>query len=1604
MGQFSAENKQEYMDKLVAEVRKHVPDKQAEMVEHFVRQFFSVVGFEDLLSFSKSDIVGSTLSFWKLYQSKPADQPRIEVFNPVYEHHGWHSTHTVVQIFLSDSPFIVDSVRMRLNELGSTIHFLQNKVMGVQRSAAGGLREVMASGQGGSREALIYLEIDRLASDDELDSLKQSLMLVLQDVSLVVSSFAAVSQEVEALIQRLEKETREDSAETQAFLRWLLDNNFTFLGFEVLDIDAEADPDCLTLQPAKRLGLFTSSAYSDYSKRLSKHCYDADNREILSFSKSPVRSSVHRPAYPDCILVRLCDREGQLRQEARILGLYTSPVYTESPDHIPYLREKVHCVEAQSGLDRASHHGKELKQILDTFPRDELFQTPTRALFETVSEILQIQERRQIKLFIRIDRTRQFASCLIYVPRDVYSTSFREASQEILERGLNAQDSEFTTYFSESVLCRVQFNLRLDPEVETSFNRELLLSEIVQVSRSWEDELSSAVLEVKGEVSGNRILARYGTGFPASYKERFVPRTAVVDIDHLDSLGEDNPLTMSFYQSLDEQEGHLHFKVYHYGYTLPLSDLIPMLENLGLKVIGEFPYVIKRLASERIWIHDFVLDYGARAVDLMKVNRIFQDAFLQTWLGNAENDRFNRLVLAAQLSWREVAMLRGYARYLKQIRFGLGQSYIADTLASHVEITRTIVELFSVRFDPDLERSQEQRQEQQRLLEERVVKALDEVSVLNEDRILRRYLDLIKATLRTNFYQQGESGDPKSYISFKFAPRQIPQIPLPAPLFEIFVYSPRVEGVHLRGGKVARGGLRWSDRQEDFRTEVLGLVKAQQVKNAVIVPVGAKGGFFAKCLPDSSDREAFLAEGIASYRTFIRALLDITDNLVDGSVVHPPRVTRYDEDDPYLVVAADKGTATFSDIANELAAEYGFWLGDAFASGGSAGYDHKKMGITARGAWVSVQRHFRERGIDVQKESISVVGIGDMAGDVFGNGMLLSQKLAMVAAFNHLHIFIDPEPDVEASWKERKRLFDLPRSSWEDYNRALISKGGGVFSRAAKSIPISPQMQSRFGITEMRMTPTELITALLKSPVDLVWNGGIGTYVKSSRESHADVGDKANDALRVNGDELACRVIGEGGNLGATQLGRVEYCLHGGASNTDFIDNAGGVDCSDHEVNIKILLNGVVSNGDMTPKQRNVMLGKMTGEVAELVLENNYRQVQAISLAQSQARVRMDEYRRFIAHLEAEGKLNRAIEYLPDDEGLSERLAAGQGLTRPELSLLISYSKADLKEQLLASGVPDDPYLAKEANTAFPRTLVKKYGSLIESHRLRREIVSTQIANHMINMMGITFAHKLSQSTGASPAEIARAYVVARDVFGMAGYFEQIEQLDHKVSSQVQHEMMGELIQLTQRATRWFIRIKRNDLVVQEAVAHYGPKVSEFIALFSKLLNDKQRTLWEQGLEALVAVGVPKSLAGVVAGKRFLSASLSITQAADQTGQPLDSVARLFFALGDRLDINWFAQELGNLDASNQWQSMARESIRDELNWQLRALTVAILKGANAKLEVEQQLEGWLSQNAALVRRWDAMLTDLRSQGSCELAMFTVANRELVDLVQSSHS
>ncbi|MBZ9783994.1 NAD-glutamate dehydrogenase [Pseudomonas sp. REP124] len=1615
MAFFTAASKADFQHQLQAALAQHISEQALPQVALFAEQFFGIISLDELTQRRLSDLAGCTLSAWRLLERFDHAQPQVRVYNPDYERHGWQSTHTAVEVLHHDLPFLVDSVRTELNRRGYSIHTLQTTVLSVRRGAKGELLEILPKGTQGDdvlHESLMYLEIDRCANTAELNVLTKELEQVLSEVRAAVTDFEPMKAKVQEILSSLDNSSfavdAEEKNEIKGFLEWLVGNHFTFLGYEEFVVTDQADGGHIEYDQSSFLGLTkslrTGLTYDD--TRIEDYAVNyLREPKLLTFAKAAHPSRVHRPAYPDYVSIRVIDADGKVVKECRFMGLYTSSVYGESVRAIPYIRRKVAEIEERSGFQSKAHLGKELAQVLEVLPRDDLFQTPVDELFSTVMSIVQIQERNKIRVFLRKDPYGRFCYCLAYVPRDIYSTEVRQKIQQVLMDRLKASDCEFWTFFSESVLARVQLILRVDPKNRIDIDPQQLENEVIQACRSWQDDYSALTVEAFGEAQGTNVLADFPKGFPAGYRERFAAHSAVVDMQHLLNLTDKKPLVMSFYQPLGQVSGQreLHCKLYHADTPLALSDVLPILENLGLRVLGEFPYRLRHTNGREFWIHDFAFTAAEGLdLDIQQLNDTLQDAFVHIVRGDAENDAFNRLVLTAGLPWRDVALLRAYARYLKQIRLGFDLGYIASTLNNHTDIARELTRLFKTRFYLARKLSGDDLDDMQQRLEHAILSALDDVQVLNEDRILRRYLDLIKATLRTNFYQTDANGHNKSYFSFKFNPHLIPELPKPVPKFEIFVYSPRVEGVHLRFGNVARGGLRWSDREEDFRTEVLGLVKAQQVKNSVIVPVGAKGGFLPRRLPLGGSRDEIAAEGIACYRIFISGLLDITDNLKDGALVPPANVVRHDQDDPYLVVAADKGTATFSDIANGIAIDYGFWLGDAFASGGSAGYDHKKMGITAKGAWVGVQRHFRERGINVQEDNITVVGVGDMAGDVFGNGLLMSDKLQLVAAFNHMHIFIDPNPNPATSFAERQRMFDLPRSAWSDYDTSIMSEGGGIFSRSAKSIAISPQMQERFDIKADKLTPTELLNALLKAPVDLLWNGGIGTYVKASTESHADVGDKANDALRVNGNELRCKVVGEGGNLGMTQLGRVEFGLNGGGSNTDFIDNAGGVDCSDHEVNIKILLNEVVQAGDMTDKQRNELLASMTDEVGGLVLGNNYKQTQALSLAARRALPRIAEYKRLMNDLEGRGKLDRGIEFLPSEEQINERVAAGHGLTRPELSVLISYSKIDLKEQLLGSLVPDDDYLTRDMETAFPPTLVNKFSDAMRRHRLKREIVSTQIANDLVNHMGITFVQRLKESTGMTPANVAGAYVIVRDIFHLPHWFRQIEALDYKVSADVQLELMDELMRLGRRATRWFLRSRRNEQNAARDVAHFGPHLKELGLSLNELLTGPTLENWKTRYEAYVEAGVPELLARMVAGTSHLYTLLPVIEASDVTGQDPAEVAKAFFAVGEELNITWYLQQISALPVENNWQALAREAFRDDVDWQQRAITISVLNLCEAS--VEARLDSWMAQHASMIERWRAMLVEIRAASGTDYAMYAVANRELLDLALSGQA
>lgn len=1570
--------------------------------------FYGRFSPEDMRNRSAENLYGLLYSLQDLLEDWNGEGVKLELFNPTIGSNGWESRATVLVILCRDMPFTTASVRGEINQRNIGIHCLASCNLRVRRDESGALQELLDSDdESGVGESILYFEITRHSDLTCLDELGFALESVISEVDGVVSDFPAMRErldEVRELIEHNSPCVDEDyRREAMTFIDWLRKNHMTFLGYEYLGVDGDE----VSVDTQRSLGALRvreTRGQRDLEYDLNNLGRDELLRKQLSFSKSRQRSRVHRQAYPDYVEVKVFDEKGNVLGQHRFLGLFTADVYSLDPMRIPILRRKVALVLEQSGLSDAEHDGRELKRVLELMPRDELFQSSSTDLYNTAVAVNRIQERRHTRLFVRRDVHGKFVSCLVYMPRDRYTTQRRQRIQGILSRAFKAEESDFNTQFTESILVRVYFVLRVDPTHDHAYDINEIEEQIVQATLDWKDRLRLRLLEEFGEERGEQLMRSLGQGFAPGYRDDFDPRVAVQDIQYILKLGNSEQLGMNLYRLLEEADNHLKLRLYRRDVALPLSDVLPILENLGLRVVAERAYPVRADDGVRFWIQEFSLIYSlAAAIDLDEVKDEFEDAFGRIWFGEAESDSFNRLLLGSRMSWREIALLRAYACYLGQINFPYSRAYIAETMADHLPISASIVELFLTRFSPAFDGDDEWRSQREEAIETRITHALDEVENLGQDRIIRQYVDLIRATLRTNFFQHDDRGAGKGYFSFKLRPADIPDIPRPVPLYEIFVYSPRVEGVHLRGGKVARGGLRWSDRHEDFRTEVLGLVKAQQVKNAVIVPVGAKGGFVAKRLRPDMTREQVQEEGIACYQTFICGLLDITDNREEDRVVRPELTVCKDDEDPYLVVAADKGTATFSDIANALSAEYGFWLGDAFASGGSVGYDHKKMGITARGAWVSVERHFREMGLNTSTTDFSVVGVGDMSGDVFGNGMLLSEHIRLVAAFNHLHIFVDPEPDARKGFAERKRLFQLDRSSWSDYDSALISEGGGVFSRSAKSVAISPQMQERFGISESQLTPTALIQALLRSEVDLLWMGGIGTYVKSSAETHMDVGDKANDALRVDARDLHCKVVGEGGNLGMTQLARTEFALQGGRSNTDFIDNAGGVDCSDHEVNIKILLDTIVARGDLTEKHRNVLLEDMTEAVAELVLANNYRQTQAISITEREAYARSGEYQRLIVSLVDRGRLDRELEFLPGDEALAERRMQGKGLTRPELSVLISYSKAILKEELIASDLGTDPHLSGAVKTAFPSSLVERYAEEISEHRLQREIMCTQVANDIVNRMGLNFMLRQRKATGAPIADVARAYTAVMEIFELRALWRDIELLDYQVDADIQLEMMLDVIRLVKRATRWLLRNRRHNIAPTLTIEEFSEGARQLMTRLPEMLRGDAAERHVERSRHYRDAGVDESIAERVAACLHSFTALAIVDVAVHADCDLDEVATLYYHLGERLELDWFGAQILASNVDNEWQAMAREAYMEDLQWQQCTLTQGVLaQRCGDAVDMVSCLERWEAQEQPLLQRWRDMLSELHSTTSPDFAMFAVANRELLDLAQSS--
>ncbi|MEP6997528.1 MAG: NAD-glutamate dehydrogenase, partial [Betaproteobacteria bacterium] len=1401
------------LEEVLRLVQAKIPADQRNTISAFVLRYYGQVDPEDLTERSPADLYGAALSHWNFAHRRDRAHARVRVFNPSIEEHGWQSTHTIIEIVNDDMPFLVDSVTMEVNRQGLTLHLIIHPIVAVVRGADGTLTGVADDAEGAQRESMIHVEVDRIADPAKLDALAADVARVLDDVRAAVEDWKKMRDRIGAILEENRKRPpplpADELAEGSAFLSWLADEHFTFLGYRRHELVVISGADALKIVPGSSLGILREGENKEVATSFAAlppevKAY-ARRPELLVVTKSTSRSTVHRPGYLDYIGVKRFNAEGQVSGEDRFLGLFTSTAYSTNPAEIPLLRRKIANVVARAGLQPGSHAGKALINILETYPRDELFQTPEDDLLRTAVGILHLGDRQRFRLFVRRDPFERFLSCLIYAPRENYTTELRQKWQQILIEAFNGTSSEFNVYLSESVLARILITVRTTPGAIPEVDVRALEAHLVAAARRWNDDLKQALIEALGEARGNELFRQFGDAFPAGYREDFTAREAVPDIQMMARLSPAEPLAMSLYRPLEAAPGALRFKLFHLGEPVNLSESLPMLERMGLNVQDERPHRVTPTGMPPVWMHDFGMLSGLAdtEVEIDALHQIFEQAFGSVFRGEVENDDFNRLVLAARLPAAEIVIIRAYAKYLRQIGFPLSQPFIEATLAAHPSVAHGLIELFKTRFDPELGAGAGARSAE---LVRAIEGALAQVDNLSEDRVLRQYLALVMATTRTNFWRRDADGRRRSFVSFKFDPAKVPGLPEPKPMFEIFVYSPRFEGVHLRGGKVARGGLRWSDRPEDFRTEVLGLVKAQMVKNTVIVPVGSKGGFVLKRAPSPADRDAYLKEGIACYQEYLRGLLDITDNRVGEAIVPPPQVKRHDPDDPYLVVAADKGTATFSDYANGISKEYGFWLGDAFASGGSAGYDHKAMGITARGAWESVKRHFREMGVDTQTTDFTVAGIGDMSGDVFGNGMLLSHHIRLVAAFDHRHVFLDPTPDAAAGFAERARMFKLPRSSWADYDAALISAGGGVYPRSAKSIAITPEAKKALAISVDAMTPAELVNAILKAPVDLLYNGGIGTYVKASAETNALVGDRANDAVRINGRELRCKVVCEGGNLGCTQLGRIEYALAGGRIFTDAIDNSAGVDTSDHEVNIKILLGQAIGDGELTEKQRNALLVTMTDDVATLVLRDNYFQTQALSVTGRIAPQLLDAQQRFIQFLEKADRLNRALEYLPDDEGIAARRVKGIGLTGPERAVLLAYSKIWLYEELLASTLPDDPWVGTALARYFPKPLREPYAAHMARHPLKRDIIATHVNNSMINRVGSTFVHRLMETTGSKPDEIVRAYLLNREIFGFVGLWELIEALDNKVDDAVQSSMLIDTARLIDRGTMWFLR------------------------------------------------------------------------------------------------------------------------------------------------------------------------------------------------------
>ena len=1606
-----------HIGKVIGYAESRLGVSEAKPIIEFIKLYYANASPDDVLNVPVETLYGAALSAWKLASRRAPAGVNIQILNPNLSEHGWSSAHTVIQIVNDDMPFLVDSVSNALAYMKHNVHLVIHPTMYVCRDEEGRLIRVLdrttenadaeAEKAGATLKSIMHIEIDEQIEPDILNEIEQRLRSVLADVRVSVEDWRPILDRLHDVIATLETEPppleKGEITETIDFLKWLGDNNFTFLGYREYEHVGKRGDESVRAVEGSGLGILSDPdrhvlESAEELTALSPEVRDfLQLPELMIITKANVRATVHRSVHLDYVSVKRMDAKGRLKAEHRFVGLFTSAAYNLSPRAIPVLRRKVRHMLERANFLPASHDGKALLNVLETYPRDELFQIDEETLFDVSIGVLRLQERPRAKAFLRYDKFERYVSALVYVPREVYDTDLRVKIGDILCGAFDGEISAHYALVGESVLARIHFIVKTRPGEVPSVDIGAINEQIAEAARSWSDRLHDAVVTKHGEGIGNGIWSRFAGAFSAGYRDTFGPELALFDIERIQGLENEGDVSFNFYRPIEDPASQIRLKIYHSGTLIPLSDCLPMLEHVGLKVLGEQAFEVSTTDSGQYWVHDFRMeDREGGEIDLANCRARLEATLERVWSGEVDDDGFNALVLKAGLDWRQTVILRAYFAYLRQIGLTFSPAYVQETLILNPAIASQLVDLFRVRFDPDLDMSMEDRESRAGEIAKSIEGLLEKVSSLDEDRILRRYLNVVMSILRTNYFQRDERGEPKPQLSFKLDSSRLDEMPLPRPHVEIFVFSPRVEGIHLRDGEVARGGIRWSDRREDYRTEILGLMKAQRVKNTVIVPVGAKGGFVPKNLP-SGDRDAIMAEGVACYKTFISSLLDLTDNLSKGEIVRPERVVRHDTDDPYLVVAADKGTASFSDIANGVAKEHGFWLGDAFASGGSAGYDHKKMGITARGAWISVQRHFRELGVDVQETPISVVGIGDMSGDVFGNGMLMSRQLKLVAAFDHRDIFIDPDPNPMESYIERERMFSLPRSSWADYNADLISKGGGVFPRTAKSVVLTDEMRALLGVDRDKMTPNELIKAILKTKADLLWVGGIGTYCKAHDQTQAEAGDRANDAVRVDGRELKFKVVGEGGNLGFTQCGRIEYARHGGRINTDAIDNSAGVDCSDHEVNIKILLNAVVTDGEMTEKQRDRQLAEMTDEVAEHVLADNYAQTRILSVTETQGAKLLQRQIRYMRALEREEILDREVEFLPDDETLAELANDHQSLTRPELAVLLSYSKMDLYRSLLGSDIDDDPATRRDLGRYFPAPLREKFAAAIEAHRLKREIIATVIANEIVNQGGVTFVYRIQEESGADYGEVARAFLATREVFGLNELWDGVHALDNKVPTSIQYLMLLEVIQLQHRSTLWFLRNREQPMAIAETIEAFSPGIDELKRDATKILTGSQIESFNERIATYVEQGVPEETARLIACLEPMASAADIVHVANELGREVGDVGRAYFAVGARLGYDWLRAAGEQITSDDHWERLAIAGIIDDLYSQQRSLTSAIL--ANRSAEGVAAVDEWADDRARPIERALSLIGEYKAGGAVTVGKLGFAARHFHGLL-----